>query len=61
MVECCAEFHPEYKSKPLDAHPLFRSFVKAAWENRLHSENLEHDVTSDRKVELPDHVEIGDE
>lgn len=52
------QFHPEYKSKPLDAHPLFTSFVKAAWENRLKSENLEHDITSDRQVEMPERVEI---
>ncbi len=32
------QFHPEYKSKPLDAHPLFASFVRAAYENRLQSE-----------------------
>jgi CTP synthase len=55
------QFHPEYKSKPLSAHPLFTCFVKAAWENKLKSENLEHDVTSDRRVELPEHVEVGEE
>lgn len=32
------QFHPEYKSKPLDAHPLFASFVRAAYENRLQNE-----------------------
>ena len=32
------QFHPEYKSKPLSAHPLFASFVRAACENRLQSE-----------------------
>ncbi len=32
------QFHPEYKSKPLNAHPLFSSFVRAAHENRLHNE-----------------------
>jgi CTP synthase len=32
------QFHPEYKSKPLDAHPLFSSFVRAAHENRLQNE-----------------------
>ncbi|HEY6802651.1 MAG TPA: CTP synthase [Pyrinomonadaceae bacterium] len=32
------QFHPEYKSKPLSAHPLFASFVKAAHDNRLQSE-----------------------
>jgi CTP synthase len=49
FVAC--QFHPEYKSKPLAAHPLFTSFVKAAWENRLNSENLQHDVTSDRQTQ----------
>ncbi len=43
------QFHPEYKSKPLAAHPLFAAFVMAAWENRLNSENLKHDVHSDRQ------------
>ena len=52
------QFHPEYKSKPLAAHPLFTAFVKAAWANRLHSENLEHDITSDRQVEVPERAEI---
>ena len=32
------QFHPEYKSQPLNAHPLFAAFVRAAHENRLHSE-----------------------
>ncbi len=32
------QFHPEYKSKPLNAHPLFESFVRAAHENRLQTE-----------------------
>ncbi len=32
------QFHPEYKSKPLQAHPLFASFVRAAHENRLRNE-----------------------
>jgi len=52
------QFHPEYKSKPLDAHPLFVGFVKAAWENRLRSENLDHDITSDKHVEIPERVEV---
>lgn len=41
FVAC--QFHPEYKSKPLDPHPLFDSFVKAAWRNRISSENLKLD------------------
>ncbi len=28
------QFHPEFKSKPLNPHPLFRAFVAAALENR---------------------------
>jgi CTP synthase len=32
------QFHPEYKSKPLNAHPLFAAFVRAAHQNRLRSE-----------------------
>jgi CTP synthase len=36
FVAC--QFHPEYKSKPLSAHPLFTSFVRAAYENRLQNE-----------------------
>ncbi|HEX8736869.1 MAG TPA: CTP synthase, partial [Pyrinomonadaceae bacterium] len=45
------QFHPEYKSKPVAAHPLFVSFVKAALQNRLSSENLKDDVTSDKQVQ----------
>jgi CTP synthase len=45
------QFHPEYKSKPLDAHPLFVSFVEAAWQNRLKSENLKEDISSDTPLE----------
>ena len=26
------QFHPEFKSRPMDAHPLFRDFIKAAVE-----------------------------
>lgn len=30
----CCQFHPEFKSRPLQPHPLFRAFVKAAYENK---------------------------
>ena len=40
------QFHPEFKSKPLEPHPLFRAFVKASYENgfsrrdsRVHEED----------------------
>jgi CTP synthase len=32
------QFHPEFKSKPLAPHPLFASFVHAAFQNRLLTE-----------------------
>jgi CTP synthase len=28
------QFHPEFKSKPLEPHPLFREFVSASYRNR---------------------------
>ena len=33
FVAC--QFHPEFKSKPLEPHPLFRDFVRASYENRM--------------------------
>jgi CTP synthase len=32
------QFHPEFKSKPLEPHPLFRTFVGAAYEYRRQRE-----------------------
>ncbi|HEY0759940.1 MAG TPA: CTP synthase [Acidisarcina sp.] len=29
------QFHPEFKSKPLEPHPLFHSFIRASYRNRL--------------------------
>ena len=31
------QFHPEFKSKPLEPHPLFRAFIGAALEHRARS------------------------
>jgi CTP synthase len=28
------QFHPEFKSRPLESHPLFKGFIKAALQNR---------------------------
>ena len=39
------QFHPEFKSKPLAPHPLFASFVHAAFQNRLHTEAAVEQVT----------------
>ncbi|MCO6511908.1 MAG: CTP synthase [Aridibacter famidurans] len=48
FVAC--QFHPEYKSKPLKVHPLFDNFVRAAWQNRMDSENLNVDETEETVV-----------
>ena len=37
------QFHPESKSKPLDPHPLFSSFIHAAHEHRLRDEDTKKD------------------
>jgi len=55
FVAC--QFHPEYKSKPLAVHPLFDGFVRAAWNNKQRSENLEHDVAAS-PIEMPERAEI---
>jgi CTP synthase len=51
------QFHPEYKSKPLDAHPLFASFVKAAYENRLLNETA-MDKNDEPEVLIHDRVSV---
>jgi CTP synthase len=30
------QFHPEFKSKPLEPHPIFAAFIKASYDNRNH-------------------------
>lgn len=44
------QFHPEYKSKPWEAHPLFASFVRAAFENKMKIESsLENSEAPDKQ------------
>lgn len=38
------QFHPEFKSKPLDPHPLFRDFIKSLTLNAGKSENKMYKV-----------------
>jgi len=41
------QFHPEFKSKPLDPHPLFASFIEAAYKHRMQDEaQAERDQTA---------------
>ncbi|MEZ4551621.1 MAG: hypothetical protein R2874_14415 [Desulfobacterales bacterium] len=29
------QFHPEFKSRPMNPHPLFRDFIRAAVEKKM--------------------------
>ena len=40
------QFHPEFKSKPLDPHPLFVSFIQAAYQHRMRDESSAHHETA---------------
>ena len=45
------QFHPEFKSKPLEPHPLFRDFIAASYKNRqarLAAEALEEPATAQK-------------
>jgi CTP synthase len=33
------QFHPEFKSKPMEPHPLFKAFIGAAYENHVRRAN----------------------
>jgi CTP synthase len=50
------QFHPEFKSKPLDPHPLFVSFIRAAYEHRLRDE-----ATSEHGEAAAVRETVGDE
>jgi CTP synthase len=42
------QFHPEFKSKPLEPHPLFSSFIKASYDSR----QKRHETRSTEDVEM---------
>ncbi len=45
------QFHPEFKSKPLEPHPLFREFVAASYRNRMAGEEVLPDsATAEQRV-----------
>jgi CTP synthase len=41
------QFHPEYKSRPLDPHPLFREFVAAAYRHHRTKRKIGRSDSSD--------------
>ncbi len=51
------QFHPEYKSKPLSAHPLFASFVRAAYANRVRNETS-MDKNGEPEILIPERVNV---
>lgn len=47
------QFHPEFKSKPLTSHPLFKAFIEAAYAyrgQRLQASALRREVAESRSV-----------
>jgi CTP synthase len=44
------QFHPEFKSKPLEPHPLFSAFVKASYENRKDRNKAQMESRADVEV-----------
>lgn len=48
------QFHPELKSRPLEPHPLFVSFIRAAYEHRICDE-----MTDDRSSAALRTAEVG--
>ncbi len=45
------QFHPEFKSKPLEPHPLFREFIGASYKNRAKSGDVKAaDASASKKV-----------
>ena len=41
------QFHPEFKSKPLEPHPLFSAFIGASYEHRRRRLTSQHSVIED--------------
>ena len=53
------QFHPEFKSKPLEPHPLFRSFIAASYQNRLRSQSRGREAGQPHPVSAMNDFEIG--
>jgi len=48
------QFHPEFKSKPLEPHPIFRDFIAASYkesqQRKKNSESIETSTASSAEV-----------
>jgi len=45
------QFHPEFKSKPMEPHPLFKAFIGAAYANRKRRHATVSEADADLRVE----------
>jgi CTP synthase len=45
------QFHPEFKSKPLEPHPLFRDFIAASYKNRLVTATAQSSAAAEHAVQ----------
>ncbi|MCA1594010.1 MAG: CTP synthase [Acidobacteria bacterium] len=52
------QFHPEYKSKPLAAHPLFASFVRAAHETRMRDDTSVEGANDTETASHEEHAQV---
>jgi len=50
------QFHPEFKSKPLEPHPLFAAFIGAALENKKNKRRPAPEPKRSQAVGLTPHV-----
>jgi CTP synthase len=50
------QFHPEFKSKPLEPHPLFRAFIGAALEHQKKKHRPTSTVAESHRTEVPETV-----
>jgi CTP synthase len=39
------QFHPEFKSKPLEPHPIFSAFITASYKNRVESKLRQNEAS----------------
>jgi len=44
------QFHPEFKSRPLAPHPLFREFIRASWKYKSEETHHEDESADKRNV-----------
>jgi CTP synthase len=49
------QFHPEFKSRPYDPHPIFKSFIGAAVEYR--KQRLAEEAAGEEAAEVPTGVD----